>query len=140
VNWGDPTGQFLFLLPAASPAVAALGQAAIALTGGLAVAVGIDTAINVYNESTSDGEDEGVNTPHSSDPNPNRNPKQDRKLREGGDEIKKLIDSGEHPHDLKGSDATKNLFKDRKGNIYVKPKNGIGFGEPTGVNINDLCD
>ncbi|MFZ1827467.1 MAG: hypothetical protein WAW42_01580 [Candidatus Competibacteraceae bacterium] len=48
---GDPTGQFLFLLPAASPAVAALGQAAIALTGGLALAVGIDAAINANNNA-----------------------------------------------------------------------------------------
>ena len=30
------------------------------------------------------------------------------------------------------------LYKDKKGNIYVKPKYGSGSGAATGDNINDL--
>ena len=52
-------------------------------------------------------------------------------------EIKKLIDSGNHPHKLKPN-ARYDLFKDKDGNIHVKPKDGIGCGDPTGININDL--
>ena len=33
--------------------------------------------------------------------------------------------------------ARYDLFKDQKGNIYVKPKGGGGPGDPTGLNIND---
>jgi len=44
------------------------------------------------------------------------------------------------PEALKGGKRTGrlDLFKDRKGNIYVKPKDGSGPGDPTGININDL--
>ena len=30
------------------------------------------------------------------------------------------------------------LYKDKKGNIYVKPKGNIGPGEPAGYNLNNL--
>ncbi|MCB9757831.1 MAG: hypothetical protein H6753_05340 [Candidatus Omnitrophica bacterium] len=55
-------------------------------------------------------------------------------------EIKLLESQGIHPHDLKPKyQASKfDLFKDAKGNIYVKPKNGQGSGDPTGFNINNL--
>jgi len=64
--------------------------------------------------------------------------KQDKRLSKG--EIKKLQENGYDPHDLKPKkDGSKfDLFKDRNGNIKVKPKNGSGPGEPTGININDL--
>jgi hypothetical protein len=41
---------------------------------------------------------------------------------------------------LKGkkSSGERDLYKDKKGDIYVKPKGGKGEGEPTGVNINDF--
>jgi hypothetical protein len=61
------------------------------------------------------------------------NSKQDKKLSKG--EIDKLIEGGVHPHDLK-ENARQDLFKDRDGNIIVKPKNGSGPGDPTGYNIN----
>jgi hypothetical protein len=43
-------------------------------------------------------------------------------------------------HELKGSGpvAHRDLYKDRAGNIYVKPKGGRGPGEPTDLNINDF--
>ncbi|TLY83342.1 MAG: hypothetical protein E6K42_02735 [Gammaproteobacteria bacterium] len=30
------------------------------------------------------------------------------------------------------------LYKDKKGNVYVKPKGGSGPGQPTGINIKNL--
>ncbi len=60
---------------------------------------------------------------------------QDKKLTNG--EIDKLIEGGEHPHGLKDN-SKQDLFKDSNGNIVVKPKSGIGPGDPTGLNINDF--
>lgn len=67
-----------------------------------------------------------------------RNPAQDRKLSD--QEIQILLDAGIGVHDLKGGEnaAKHDLYKDRKGNIYVKPKGGAGPGEPTNLNINDF--
>jgi len=62
--------------------------------------------------------------------------KQDKKLSDG--EIDRLKRGGVDPHDLKeGSPGQKDLYKDKNGNIIVKPKGGKGPGEPTGLNIND---
>lgn len=68
---------------------------------------------------------------------PNRDPAQDKLLSEG--EIRKLKDAGHDIHDLKGkkNSSKRDLYKDSKGNIYVKPKGGNGPGDPTGININD---
>ena len=52
-------------------------------------------------------------------------------------EIKKLLKSDIDPHDLKPN-SKYDLFKDEKGNIFVKPKDGSGPGDPTGININDF--
>lgn len=70
-----------------------------------------------------------------------RDGKSDRRLSEG--EIRKLQDAGYNIHDLKrdcpvGIPARCDLFKDRDGNIYVKPKNGQGTGEPIDININQI--
>jgi hypothetical protein len=61
----------------------------------------------------------------------------DKKLSPG--EIKKLKGKGIDPEALKGGKRTgqRDLFKDKKGNVFVKPKDGTGPGDPTGVNIND---
>jgi hypothetical protein len=32
----------------------------------------------------------------------------------------------------------KDLYKDKKGNVYEKPKGGRGPGEPIGINLNNL--
>ncbi len=66
-----------------------------------------------------------------------RNPAQDHQLTPG--EIEKLKDAGVDIHDLKGGDnaSERDLYKDRQGNIYVKPKGGRGPGDETGFNIND---
>jgi hypothetical protein len=67
-----------------------------------------------------------------------RDPAQDKRLNKG--EIKKLKKAGHDPHDLKPEyqGSRYDLFKDRQGNIYVKPRNGAGPGDPTGLNINNL--
>lgn len=68
-----------------------------------------------------------------------RNPAQDKKLSPG--EIKKLKEAG-WDHGDKGVNGkgggAKDLHKDKDGNVYEKPKNGNGPGEPIGVNLNDL--
>lgn len=50
---------------------------------------------------------------------------------------KAIIEKGYHPHDLKDN-SKQDLFKDRDGNIYVKPRSGVGPGEPAGININEI--
>jgi hypothetical protein len=50
------------------------------------------------------------------------------------EKIRKEMD----PHDFKGMSSRYDLYKDSKGNIYIKPKGGRGEGEPTGYNINDF--
>jgi hypothetical protein len=56
------------------------------------------------------------------------------------DEIEKLEKGGEDVHELKGrkNASKRDLYKDEKGNIYVKPKGGRGPGSPTDLNINDF--
>jgi RHS repeat-associated protein len=62
-----------------------------------------------------------------------RNPAQDKKLTDR--EIEELEEAGIHPHELKPGGASEDLYRDREGNIYVKPKGGAGPGEPTGINL-----
>jgi hypothetical protein len=78
------------------------------------------------------------NTHPSGDPDPQesapKSSKQMKKLSKG--EIKKLKELGIDPHDLKPN-SKYDLFKDTDGNIHVKPKDGSGPGDPTGINVND---
>jgi hypothetical protein len=66
------------------------------------------------------------------------NPAQDKRLTRG--EVRELEKAGHHPHGLKPKqDGSKyDLFKRPDGEIVVKPKDGSGPGDPTGVNLNDL--
>jgi len=65
------------------------------------------------------------------------NPEQMKKLGKG--EIKKLKDAGVDIHDTKSEKnaGKRDLYKNKKGDIFVKPKGGKGPGDPTGLNIND---
>ncbi len=86
-----------------------------------------DTIFN--NEEGDDGKD----------PNPNRNPKQDKKLTPG--EIEKMKEGGWDHSDKKSNGkggGGNDLWKDKKGNVYEKPKSGAGTGEWTGYNLNNL--
>jgi hypothetical protein len=71
-------------------------------------------------------------------PEVSRNPAQDKMLTNG--EIKKLQDAGFGIHGLKGGKHTGryNLYKDAKGNVYLKPRSGVGPGESLKINLNRL--
>lgn len=62
---------------------------------------------------------------------------QTKKLTSG--EIRKLQKAGYDIHGLKGGKnaSKRDLYKDSRGNIYVKTKGGQGAGEHTGINIKD---
>jgi hypothetical protein len=66
-----------------------------------------------------------------------RNPAQDKKLSEG--EIDQLKQGDVDVHKIKGKKnaSKRDFFKDKDGNIYIKPKGGKGPGEETGLNINN---
>lgn len=67
---------------------------------------------------------------------PNRNPNQDKPLTPW--EIQQLQKNG-WDHRFKGDHGGQtDLYKDKKGNVYQKPKGGVGYGEPIGVNLNNL--
>ncbi|WP_447952151.1 polymorphic toxin type 33 domain-containing protein [Chryseobacterium koreense] len=91
------------------------------------------------NKENSKNEGDPEKGKKGSDGKTGRNPKQDKKLSPG--EIKKLQEAG-WKHSDKGVNAKgggpKDLWKDNKGNVYEKPKNGIGPGEPIGINLNNL--
>jgi len=67
-----------------------------------------------------------------------RNPAQDEKLSPA--EIERLKDVGYDIHEEKGRKGAsrRDLYKDREGNVYVKPKGGRGPGEPLNINLNDV--
>jgi len=67
---------------------------------------------------------------------PTRNPNQDKKLTPG--EIEKLKEHGWDHRDKGDHGGQIDLYKDKKGNVYEKPKGGGGYGEPIGINLNDL--
>jgi RHS repeat-associated protein len=79
-----------------------------------------EKAAEVWNEISGNGNGE------------ERNPAQDKKMTP--QEIDEFIKAGNpHPHELKPGGASKDLYRDGGGNIYVKPKGGAGPGEPTGI-------
>lgn len=85
----------------------------------------------------SDSDDDSSSNDNNEKDKGERNWKQDKQLSKG--EVKKLQDKGVDVHELKGGKSTGklDLYKDRNGRIYVKPKGGKGAGEDTGLNVND---
>jgi RHS repeat-associated protein len=63
---------------------------------------------------------------------------QDKLLTPG--EIDKLKKNGWDHSDKGKRGGRSDLYKDKDGNIYQKPKGGNGPGEPTGINIKNLKD
>lgn len=53
-------------------------------------------------------------------------------------EIEKLKRNGWSHSDKGKRGGLHDLYKDRKGNIYQKPKGGLGYGEPINENIRNL--
>ena len=98
----------------------------------------IENAKNKYSFSYENSENNGGNYEYGQNNYWNDNiyfSNSDKRLSDG--EIDKLKNAGINPHDLKPH-SDYDLFKDKQGNIYVKPKDGRGSGEPTGYNINDF--
>ena len=67
---------------------------------------------------------------------PTRNLNQDKKLTPG--EIEEPKEHGWDHRDKGDQGDPTNLHKDGKGNVYQKPKGGNCYGDPIGVNLNDL--
>ncbi|WP_333251840.1 MULTISPECIES: polymorphic toxin type 33 domain-containing protein [unclassified Microcoleus] len=67
-----------------------------------------------------------------------RNWRQDKLLTK--QEIERLKTGEIDIHEIKNEEnaSKKDLYKDRDGNIYVKPKGGMSPCEPTDININDF--
>jgi hypothetical protein len=66
-----------------------------------------------------------------------RTPAQDKKLT--ARDIGLPIAHGMHPHRLKPY-SRYDPFKDKNGNVFVKPHGGVGPGDWTEGNLNDLED
>ncbi|MEN3157786.1 RHS repeat-associated core domain-containing protein, partial [Alkalimonas sp. NCh-2] len=125
----DPTGEAWFLIPVfvGGGGATAAGWTAVGGLGfwGTGAVVGAGAlAIAVMSSDTPLDSEKGC--------------PDDKKLSNG--EIDKLKDAGFDPHDLKPKKGGSkfDLFKDKNGNIIVKPKKGNGPGDPTGLNINNL--
>jgi hypothetical protein len=124
------------VLPAAIPrAPVRLGFAAIAariLAGMLLEGCGDSGTVGACAKGSNTMSSEEGNQQSDAD----RNPADDQKLTPG--EIDKLKGAGHDPEEIKGGKATGklDLYKDKRGNIYIEPKGGGGPGEPTGININ----
>ena len=138
LRYTDPTGENPLTLPAAGTiARECLRNGLCAGTVGAATGVALGCVLNpslcnsIVTEACADASDaiDDLLKPFLNE---------DKKLTPG--EIKKLKGKGIDPEALKGGKATGklDLFKDKKGNIKIKPKDGSGPGEPTGININDL--
>lgn len=117
--------SFSFATGGSSAAAVPVG----ALVSGYSVTVAGSAAANLMAASQFDG--------GSSE----RNPAQDKRLSAG--EAKFLKEKGFDPEQLKADIVGKNvskydIFKDRAGNLYVKPKSGEGFGERLNMNIVEL--
>lgn len=65
-----------------------------------------------------------------------RNSSQDKRLSDG--DIALLKRNGIDPEEVKGGVARRDLFKDQFGDVFVKPKDGSGPGEPTEINLKAL--
>lgn len=126
----DPKGLLAFLLPALPyipPAAAAVAEVcAVAGAAAWAGYQGLKAWNDAYSAEDASDADDVVGSPD------------DKKLTPG--EVDKLKGAGHDPYDLKpkknGSKYV--LFKDKNGHVIVKPKNGNGPGDPTGLNINNF--
>ncbi|MBN9299939.1 MAG: hypothetical protein J0I41_23255, partial [Filimonas sp.] len=77
-----------------------------------------------------------INSEPDSFEDPDRNPNQDKMLSPG--EIELLKEHGWDHRDKGDHGGQTDLYKDKKGNVYQKPKGGKGYGEPLGINLNHL--
>ncbi len=122
-------------LPTAGVSLAAEGPSAgastvTAIAGGVAAVAGISALLNsgIHLAESTNGSSGGEE----------RNAAQDKKL--SSQEIDKLKDAGIDVHKEKYGKNTGqiDLYKDSKGNVYIKAKGGTGPGEPLYINLNNL--
>ncbi|MEU4650642.1 polymorphic toxin type 33 domain-containing protein [Nocardia fluminea] len=98
---------------------------------GLKAAVTAIAAMAVYVMAEEAADDEPV---WDSTEERSRNPAQDKILTDK--DIKELKSRGHDPHDIKPEPPSRyDLYKDGKGNVYIKPKGGKGPGDPTGIRL-----
>ncbi len=114
---------------AAVPAGAVMGAAEGGVIGGL-----LGNLLGRGLVSLMESEEDGSSGNSSKDPCPDADT-QVRKLSRG--EIEALKRRGIDPHELKPNSKF-DLFKNRNGDISVRPKGGKGPGDPTGLNIKDF--
>ncbi|MFF5032250.1 alcohol dehydrogenase catalytic domain-containing protein [Nocardia salmonicida] len=98
---------------------------------GLSAAVGAIAGMAVYIAADEAADDEPV---WDSTEERTRNPAQDKILTDK--DIMELKSRGHDPHDVKPDPPSRyDLYKDGKGNVYIKPKGGKGPGDPTGIRL-----
>ncbi|MFD4356101.1 polymorphic toxin type 33 domain-containing protein [Nocardia sp. NPDC058518] len=98
---------------------------------GLTAAVGAIAAMAVYIAADEAADDEPV---WDRTEERTRNPAQDKILTDK--DIRELKSRGHDPHDVKPDPPSRyDLYKDGKGNVYIKPKGGKGPGDPTGIRL-----
>jgi hypothetical protein len=99
--------------------------------------VGVPTFPNFLTLETSSANDIGLVVDMAKKPKGKEKGK-DRRVSDSLINIMKK--KGIDPEGLKGNNRTgpRDLFIDDNGNFLVKPKDGSGLGEPTGININDI--
>lgn len=140
VNAIDPAGENAILtgfLGAAARVAAAIGAAAGGLAGGGALAAGLGTISGVgydlFNPAAAGGPDDMLTPEDLLSQSAQLKPLTDY-------EIKKLQEADCDIHELKGkkSAARRDLYKDKYGNVYVKPKGSSGPAESLGLNLNNL--
>jgi len=103
-------------------------SAAALATGGLVTIAGLAVLITSI-EHAADDEPVWDSTEERA-----RNPAQDKILT--NKDIKELKSRGHDPHDIKPDPPSRyDLYKDGKGNVYIKPKGGNGPGDPTGIRL-----
>lgn len=103
----------------------------------------VDKSGRVIAEKTGAAAEAFWNHFFAAEKNKERNPAQDKPLTNG--DLKEIEEElGMNGEEIKAeivgnkNGSKFDLYKDKKGNIYVKPKGNIGPGEPAGYNLNNL--
>jgi RHS repeat-associated protein len=154
VNLTDPNGQEAIPSTVGRPAGACLASSEtpgidVVVCGGAVVYIGvslihslfggdldqeIEEAIVKAEEQREVEEREQYSEEHDECPlEQERNWRQDKKVSD-----RRLEEADLDAHELKAEEKGKDIYEDRKGNLYVKPKGGMGPGDPLGINIKDL--
>ncbi|WP_204101767.1 MULTISPECIES: polymorphic toxin type 33 domain-containing protein, partial [Spirulina sp. CCY15215] len=151
INGIDPSG--LFTLTEVNSVFAQIGQLASqsyatftpllsTLSTRLALALFLakyGIFIAAINSEDGAEENDDIDDENIDDDYMDRDTKEDAELSKK--DIKKLKKAGYDIHELKGKEnaSKRDLYKDQKGNVYVKPK-GMrnAIGEPTGINLKKL--